>query len=383
MERRNGRRLPLAHQRTEEFLTDAFGSGAHLRVAALRNLDPRVRRSTDALSSYLILDVNFSEVGQGLTPPSSHETARKLAREALKIIWDNSAEQVQARYPLEKIPLAKPFRGRQSFSRDLSPATVRVAMVATQGAQYDDIPRVAGVPREGIPSKRETLRKRGIEVPYKHRSKAEYKKIVELVTNPDTPREQYEKFVREAGFSVLQHLTNKGALLSLLDALNESGYFVAPSKSAPFRDFLLQKGLILQRSRQIKGGKNAGLIQTFYLVPRRDLEEVGQALSEEASFDTYKRRPVSQLAGPETKDWATTNDFVHRAKNKFSPLGDLFKGLGLANKRREPVIPYREFFSSPDVPVPVFQYAGRTLYPTDQKEALIKFIEQRRAELGI
>lgn len=383
MERSKDRRLPFAHQQTEEFLTDAFGSGAHLRVAALRKRYPRVRRATDALSSYLRFDVNFAKVGLGLTPPSSHETARKLVREALEIIWENSGEQVQARYPLEGIPLAKPFEGRQSFSRDLSPATVRVAMVATQGAQYDEIPRVARVSRNDIPSKREILRKRGIEVPYKYRSKAEYQKIVGFVTNPDTPREQYEKFVREAKFPELQHLTEKGAFLSLLDALNESGYFVAPSKSAPFRDFLLLKGLILQRSRQIKGGKNAGLIQTFYFVPRRDLAEVGQALSEESSFDTYKRRPVSQLAGPETDEWATTNDFVHRAKNKFSPLGDLFQSLGLANKRREPVIPYPEFFSSPDVPVPVFQYDGRTLYPKHREEALIIFIQQRREELGI
>lgn len=285
------RRLPNSAPRTEVFLKEAFSHGVHLKLQPLR-WHPRLDNALQAVGIYHgDKEATFEDVGLMINPVVTGESARKLVILGIAVIWNESPRSIKEKYPFGTIPISKQPRARApKFDQEDSD----IIVAAKNGNSFQELQDLTGLPGDVLTSKRQRLKKYGVDVPYKNFSPRQYADLVRVCTDPEIPRKQFKKLEGKIALETAKHMAAKGiGVMSLTEAIRRCDYLIKTRALKPVKEMLSEADLLIVRQRILASGQDAGLEQIFYFVARRDLEAVKEELDRNSDFDKYKTKANS------------------------------------------------------------------------------------------
>lgn len=295
---------PYARPETYEFLQAAIAEGAHLEFPANPNKASNWVRERNIAGVYFGSPATLQEIGDIYVV--SRERIRQVINVFLKQLHSRCSEEVQERFPLEKIvhPVSKPIseevRDRQSRVQGGKRLEIR-SLVASGVVNPDEIASKLGMRQGRVRTALKSLRKRGL-APDSNLNRWPY--ILDGIEKAVTDEEIAGLLGRINSSTIARH---PECFITIGDVANIAGFRFRRDKLKEFIGELNEAGIPFASIEfWFKDGKSG---RSYYIL-RKQVERVRAVLESSEKLKEFRSlSSARQVGGPEV-EFPNTTDLV-------------------------------------------------------------------------
>ncbi len=363
-----------AHETTYKFLKAALKDSRHpIETVAKKN-----PLYTNIVGVYYSSPASTKEISEQYGLHRVYIGA--IVKKTMADIWDHSSKRLRQKFPLEDIPLHRPWsiRQRRNKSQNANNRSYKVEQLVIRHPEItaQEIKKRLHLTGLELGSVRDTLKRREIEVPYVNNRHLLNRQLAEQLISVKN-RNERSRILSQINQSFFNDPSRRQLLVPLKTVANgfhysnrDAIYFVHTLKRA--------KIFVVAIKSHVETGPQTG-IRHYYTIARQELKLARRVLKANPSLERFRDSKIAQICGPTDRPPPTAYNFWRR-NNLISP-GKLLMDMGIRISGPNPPIRLKEFFT-PDCPVAVFRYGSSTYNCwAEDKNKMRQFLHQKHREL--
>lgn len=360
--------IAIYERKVITFLWEAAREGADKKVPQGMT-EEQWQRIKDIGKAYYYLTLSQAEVGKiyGITRAG----IGRICESFIVNTYYNSSLDLQSRYPLQEILIRKPV---SLLKR--APVALRVKEQIDQGvANRSEIARNTGLTPRQIAGAVQTLKPHRIAV-VTDSSLFLFRELEKQFEKEEDDRRLQGMLdglpaINMRGF-IARNTGKEIFLSSLTNILTDAGFHVRSKELRPVADAIRNAGIpirLADAGYTTRHG-NKEYSQVYIIVLTRHKDRILEVIRQDSNlFGRLSDNPVKLAYGPEPDHYPNTTQLTDRSK--YGYVGTILRER-LELKHGQ--IKHYDLFG--DCPVPIFQTNGGRLYPKDQEDVLVGFVEE-------